>query len=283
MTAPGQRPAMAGILVDGVRRFAVLDGDAALVGGHLPHTWDDALQLSSEALYERCLHPGAARATTVDLSTPLGAHQEVWASGVTYLRSRDARKEESGSADVYDLVYTAARPELFFKAPAWRVVADGDAVGIRADSTWNVPEPELALVVNSRAEIVGVTIGNDMSSRSIEGENPLYLPQAKTYTRSCALGPFVVDVPDVSELEIALAVRRDGIEVFADATGLHNLVRRPQDLVASLFSALDFPHGVVLLTGTGIVPPDDFTLHEQDEIRITLDRVGALTNRVVVV
>lgn len=271
--------------VDGRRRLAVFDGDTALVGGDLPATWDEALQLDAPELLRRLSAPGAVEEVPdAAPAVPLGAHQEVWASGVTYERSREARTMESQVADVYDLVYEAERPELFFKAPAWRVVGDGELVGIRRDSTWDVPEPELALVVTSRAQIVGLTIGNDMSSRSIEGANPLYLPQAKTYERSCALGPRVLLGEDVTaglgERTVELTIRRGGEVVVEGRTGLDRMTRTPEELVAALFHSLSFPHGVVLLTGTGIVPPDGFTQEEGDVVEIAIDGLGRLTNLV---
>ncbi|WP_415907816.1 fumarylacetoacetate hydrolase family protein [Oleiharenicola sp. Vm1] len=213
--------------------------------------------------------------------------QEVWAAGVTYLRSKAARMEESDfSASAYDRVYAAERPELFFKAVAERVVASGDAVGIRRDARWNVPEPELALVLNSRGAVVGCTLGNDMSSRDIEGENTLYLPQAKVYDRSCALGPFIA--LDVSEEElrrrrIRLEITRAGAGVFAGETSLGQLKRSFAELAGWLGRSQTFAHGAVLLTGTGIVPPDAFTLAAGDEVAISLERFGTLRNAVVVV
>jgi 2-dehydro-3-deoxy-D-arabinonate dehydratase len=209
--------------------------------------------------------------------------QEIWAAGVTYKRSRAARMEESvASATVYDQVYTAARPELFFKANAWKVVAHDQPVRIRADSNWNVPEPELALVIDRRLHIVGFTIGNDMSSRDIEGENPLYLPQAKVYSNSCALGPCIVvrDRPLPESSEIEMEIIRDGVKEFHGQTSLANLKRTPRELVEYLFRDNSFPNGCFLLTGTGIVPPEDFTLHPGDEIRIRIDHIGELINYV---
>jgi 2-dehydro-3-deoxy-D-arabinonate dehydratase len=211
--------------------------------------------------------------------------QEVWAAGVTYYRSRTARIEESqtaGGGDFYERVYTAERPELFFKATAHRVAGPGQTVRIRRDSHWNVPEPELALVVTRTGRIVGYTIGNDMSSRDIEGENPLYLPQAKVYDRSCALGPCVLvaeDVPPAST-EIKLEIVREGETVFVGATTLAQLKRTPESLVEFLFRDNSFPQGCFLLTGTGIVPPDEFTLRSRDEIRITIEPIGTLFNTV---
>ena len=206
---------------------------------------------------------------------PIDDAQEVWAAGVTYLRSRQARMAESETADVYDRVYDADRVEVFFKANGWRVIGHGGRIRIRPDSTWDVPEPELALVLNQSGEIVGYTAGNDVSSRSIEGENPLYLPQAKVYNGSCALGPGIVLAhPDeMRDLAVRLAIEREGAPVFEDETRTSRLKRSLEEIAKWLFADLDFPHGAVLMTGTGIVPPDDFTLESGDAVRISL---GAL-------
>jgi 2-dehydro-3-deoxy-D-arabinonate dehydratase len=213
--------------------------------------------------------------------------QEVWAVGVTYLRSKKARMEESDfSATAYDRVYEAARPELFFKALAEKAVGPGEAVGIRADARWSVPEPELALVLNSRGHVAGCTVGNDMSSRDIEGENLLYLPQAKIYDRSCALGPFVtvgVGEAEARTWEIEMRIRRAGLEVFAGAVSAGQLKRSFAEMAGYLFRSQTLPHGAVLLTGTGLVPPDGFTLQEGDEVRIGISGIGVLENRVRVV
>jgi 2-dehydro-3-deoxy-D-arabinonate dehydratase len=209
--------------------------------------------------------------------------QEVWAAGVTYYRSRTARMEESqdaGGDSFYDRVYSAERPELFFKATPHRVAGPGKTVRIRKDSHWNVPEPELALVVTRNAKIVGYTIGNDMSSRDIEGENPLYLPQAKVYDGSCALGPCVLVTEDSLAVStgIRLEILRGGQSAFTGSTTLAQLKRTPASLVEFLYRDNSFPQGCFLLTGTGIVPGDDFTLSAGDEIRITIDNVGTLIN-----
>jgi 2-dehydro-3-deoxy-D-arabinonate dehydratase len=213
--------------------------------------------------------------------------QEVWAAGVTYLRSKQARMVESEfSADAYDRVYEAARPELFFKSLPEKVVAPGDAVGIRSDARWNVPEPELALVINSSGRIVGFTIGNDMSSRDIEGENLLYLPQAKIYARSCAVGPWILIGPTEDEARawtIHLEICRGGTQVFAGDTRVSQIKRSFAELVEHLFRSQQFPDGVVLLTGAGIIPPDAFTLAADDRVRITIAGIGTLENTVVVV
>ncbi len=193
---------------------------------------------------------------------PIDPMQEVWASGVTYLRSRDARKAESSVADVYQKVYDAERPELFEKSIGWRVVTNGSPVHIRADSTWNVPEPELVLVINAHGEIVGYTAGNDMSSRDIEGENPLYLPQAKVYDRSCAIGQeLVLCSPDaMRELAVSVEIQRGGKVVFAGETNINRMKRNLEELVSYLYKEMVFPHGAFLMTGTGVVPDESFTL-----------------------
>jgi 2-dehydro-3-deoxy-D-arabinonate dehydratase len=208
--------------------------------------------------------------------------QEVWAAGVTYKRSREARERESaGAARFYDLVYNAARPELFFKAPARRVVGPGGPVRIRRDSRWSVPEPELALMLSPTLKIVGYTIGNDMSSRDIEGENPLYLPQAKFYDGACALGPAVTlagDLPSLESTTIRLHIVRGSAVAFDGATTLAAMHRTFEDLASWLGRETSFPDGAVLLTGTGVVPPDDFTLAAGDEITIEIAVIGKLTN-----
>lgn len=213
--------------------------------------------------------------------------QEVWAAGVTYLRSKTARMEESDfSASAYDRVYDADRPELFFKSLAEKVVGTGDAVGIRADARWNVPEPELALVMSSRGKVVGCAVGNDMSSRDIEGENLLYLPQAKTYDRSCALGPWVAletDEATIRRWTIGIDIERGGKSVFSGQTGIDQIKRRFDELAAWLLRSQRFPHGVILLTGTGVVPDESFTLHPGDVVRIAIDGIGVLENHVVTV
>jgi 2-dehydro-3-deoxy-D-arabinonate dehydratase len=216
---------------------------------------------------------------------PIGS-QEVWAAGVTYYRSRAARMAESkeaGGGDFYDRVYLAERPELFFKATASRVAAPGEAVRIRSDAKWSVPEPELTLVINPRGQIIGYTIGNDMSSRDIEGENPLYLPQAKVYDRSSALGPCVLVSSDPlpPSTAIHLEIDRAGKSAFRGATTLAELRRKPAELVEYLFRDNSFPTGAYLMTGTGVVPPDSFTLAAGDRIRITIDAIGTLENTVV--
>ena len=217
-----------------------------------------------------------------ELQAPI-ASQEIWASGVTYFNSKLARQEESeaaGGGDFYARVYVAERPELFFKSTPHRCVGSGQTVRIRKDSTWNVPEPELTLLLTSSGKIVGYTIGNDMSSRSIEGENPLYLPQAKTYDGSAAIGPciYVSEWPFPIDSEIHMLINRDGEPVFEGKTSIVQMKRSLEELAGWLFRELSFPQGCFLMTGTGIVPTKDFTLEPGDEIRISIDRIGTLTN-----
>ncbi len=217
------------------------------------------------------------------LLAPLGT-QEVWAAGVTYQRSREARMEESADGgSFYDKVYRAPRPELFFKATPNRVVGPNQPLRIRSDSKWNVPEPELALVINSRGQIVAFTIGNDMSSRDIEGENPLYLPQAKIYMGCCALGPALLlasTAEDPRRFTISISVRREAQICFEASTAISRMKRGFGDLISYLVREQEFPNGVVLLTGTGIVPPDDFTLQSGDIIEIIVPEIGTLRNPV---
>jgi 2-dehydro-3-deoxy-D-arabinonate dehydratase len=271
-------------------RFGLIVGerviDLARSGG--PESLTAALQMPVAEL--RAALRAAEEAAHVDVpldSVSLRApidRQEVWAAGVTYLRSRDARMEESSQRDVYDRVYDADRPELFLKATPNRVSGPGEPIAIRGDSGWDVPEPELAILLNAHGELVGYTIGNDVSSRSIEGENPLYLPQAKVYSRCAALGPTVVTVdelPDVSNLEIELTIRRGGTELFRDSTATSQLHRTLSDLIAYLLRHNNYPAGVFLMTGTGIVPPSEFTLQDGDEVTIRIDGIGSLVNPVV--
>ena len=217
-----------------------------------------------------------------NLDTPMGS-QEIWASGVTYKRSREARIEESkkaGGGSFYDRVYDADRPELFFKATPQRTVGHGGTVRIRKDSVWNVPEPELTLFISSEGTIEGYTIGNDISSRSIEGENPLYLPQAKTYEGCAGLGPciYIPERPIASDTVIQLEIVRDGTIIFSDSIPISRMKRKHTELVAYLFRECDFPNGCFLMTGTGIIPPDTFTLKVADEVRINIDNIGTLIN-----
>jgi len=218
------------------------------------------------------------------LLAPIGA-QEVWAAGVTYLRSRDARMEESkesGGATFYDKVYEAERPELFFKSQPHRVAAHDEEVYIRHDSTWNVPEPELTLFISPSGTIQGYTIGNDMSSRSIEGENPLYLPQAKVYQRSAALGPclYVPAHPLPTTTRISMVIRRGGKDVYAGEVAISQIKRKLSDLAAWLYRDMDFPNGCFLMTGTCLVPGNEFTLEKGDKVEITIDHIGTLSNTV---
>ena len=248
--------------------------------------WDWLVNHRDLVAYLRSL-PAAvegARRLDDDVLAPVKT-QEVWAAGVTYARSRVARMEESkdaGGGSFYDAVYEAERPELFFKAAGWRVCGPGRPVRIRRDARWSVPEPELAVCVNSAGGIVGYTIGNDMSSRDIEGENPLYLPQAKIYDGACALGPalLVTEEPLPPDTAITMAVRRRGATVFDGATTLSQMRRTPGALVEWLYRETTFPAGCVLLTGTGVVPPDDFTLQPGDEVAIEIAPIGRLVNTV---
>jgi 2-dehydro-3-deoxy-D-arabinonate dehydratase len=247
-------------------------------------SWD---QLLSQDDLESTLTEAISGAKPAKLGGILAPieHQEVWAAGVTYYRSRGARMEESkdaGGGDFYDRVYSAARPELFFKSTASRTVGTGGKVRIRKDAKWSVPEPELTLVINSKGSIVGYTIGNDMSSRDIEGENPLYLPQAKVYDGSCALGPgiLVSSSPLPRDTEIVLEIDRGGRCVFAGCVKLTELKRDPKLLVEYLFRDNSFPNGCFLMTGTGVVPPSDFTLCSGDRIRIAIEPIGTLENEV---
>jgi 2-dehydro-3-deoxy-D-arabinonate dehydratase len=269
--------------------FGLIDGDEvidiAAAGG--PASLGTALQLSKTD-FDAAL----AGVKGSDLRTPLGEvtlnapidWQEVWCAGVTYLRSRDARMEVSQSMSVYDQVYEDDRPELFFKGMRFRVAGPGQEIAIRGDSTWDVPEPECALVINSAGEIVGYTIGNDVSSRSIEGENPLYLPQAKVYDKAAALGPVIAlsnEVDDPNDLSIELVIRRDDAVGFQGTTNTKQLHRTFADLVDYLYRDNTHFHGAILMTGTGIVPPSEFTLEAGDEVSITIDGIGTLTNPVI--
>jgi len=214
---------------------------------------------------------------------PIDNLTEVWAAGVTYKRSKVAREEESDHADVYSRVYNSERPELFFKSVAWRVSGPSDPIGVRPDSEINTPEPEIAIVCNSLQEIVGVSICNDVSSRSIEGENPLYLPQAKIYSGSCALGPGIIpiwEINDIYSLSISISIMRGGTIAWQGATSTEQIHRTFEDLVRYLFMNIHFPHGVFLSTGTGIVPEMSFSLIADDVVTITIDRIGELSNTV---
>jgi 2-dehydro-3-deoxy-D-arabinonate dehydratase len=271
-------------------RFGLVSGDrvidVAAAGG--PPNLAEALSLPASELSNRLgaltgAETGSLALAEATLLAPVD-RQEVWAAGVTYLRSRDARMEESTQKSVYDLVYDAERPEIFLKATAGRVRGPGEEIAVRGDSTWDVPEPELALVINRGGEIVGYTIGNDVSSRSIEGENPLYLPQAKVYTASAALGPVIVpswELGDLGGRAIRLVIRRDGAVLFDGATSTDQIHRSLEDLVAYLFRCNEFPDGAVLMTGTGIIPPSEFTLEAGDDVEISIDGIGSLRNPVI--
>jgi 2-dehydro-3-deoxy-D-arabinonate dehydratase len=250
-----------------------------------PEEWDNLVcevDLTSRASAAMNNPPVETLDSTTVLA-PVG-NQEVWAAGVTYYRSRTARMEESkdaGGGNFYDKVYAAERPELFFKAAGWRVVGSGKAVRIRSDAKWSVPEPELTLLINSVGKLIGYTIGNDMSSRDIEGENPLYLPQAKVYDGSCALGPCVLlSSTPLTDNVIRLEIMRRGETLFSGSTSTSELKRDPQQLIEFLYRDLSFPRGAFLMTGTGIVPGDDFTLQKGDVIRIAIDAIGVLENHV---
>lgn len=276
---------------DSVVRVGMVDDDAAVVDltpagiTTLSRVLESSDPIALLNGVDRKALPRFAIADVV-LRPPI-ERQEVWAAGVTYLRSKTARMEESDfSATAYDRVYDAERPEIFFKSIGEKVVAAGEGVGIRRDATWSVPEPELALVLNSRGQIAGCTIGNDMSSRDIEGENLLYLPQAKVYDRSCALGPCIrlgASEAEARDWTVRSSIIRDGSTVFSGETRLGNIKRSFDELVGFLCRSQSFPHGAVLLTGTGIVPPDDFTLREHDVVEIEIAPIGVLRNSVVVV
>jgi 2-dehydro-3-deoxy-D-arabinonate dehydratase len=246
---------------------------------------DDGLYAKMQAATQDTVATEDARTLlTTELLPPIQS-QEVWACGVTYIRSKVGRQEESkstGGSEFYARVYEADRPEIFFKASPYRTVGSGDEVRIRKDSTWDVPEPELTLAVTSSGTIVGYTIGNDMSSRSIEGENPLYLPQAKTWDGCAAVGPciYVTEEPLPEETTIHMAIRRTGTVVFEGDVAINQIKRKLPDLVSWLYRECTFPHGCLVMTGTGIVPPNDFTLQSGDEISITIEPIGTLVNRV---
>lgn len=248
---------------------------------------DDLLAGSAGTLEYVLDGPGAGDLPAGATVLAPAAGQEIWCAGVTYLRSRDARMGESaGSGDHYEQIYHADRPELFPKMAPGRVRGPGEVIGIRADSGWDVPEPELAAVADHRGRVVAYTIGNDVSSRSLEGQNPLYLPQAKVYTGSCAVGPCLVPVgraPDHAEMRIRLTIVRDGEAIYTDAVSVADMYRTPQDLVDWLYRAIDFPVGAVLLTGTAIVPEPEFTLRAGDEVTTEITGLGRLRNTVEVV
>jgi 2-dehydro-3-deoxy-D-arabinonate dehydratase len=261
-----------GILVEDGGSFFALEAE----------NWDALIRQPGLLERARDACEGDAVAAPTRVLAPV-VSQEVWAAGVTYFRSRSARIQESkdsGGGTFYDRVYGAERPELFFKATGNRVVGPAGMVRIRSDAHWSVPEPELTLVINAAGEIVGTTIGNDMSSRDIEGENPLYLPQAKVYNGSCAIGPCILlaDGPIAKSTGIRLEIERAQNIVFAGSTTLAELKRRPEELVEYLFREMSFPDGALLMTGTGVVPEDEFTLQRGDSIRVEIDGIGTLEN-----
>jgi len=236
---------------------------------------DTLLSLPGAAMGETLAAARTGRAAAGDRLPPIEHAQEVWAAGVTYLRSREARMAESDTADIYDKVYDAERAEVFFKALGWRAMGPEQPIRVRRDSTWDVPEPELAIVINGEGEIVGYTAGNDVSSRSIEGENPLYLPQAKVYDGSCAIGPGIViaGADAMRDLPIRLAITRGGQTLFDGETATSQLKRSVEDLAGWLTREMAFPVGVILMTGTCLVPEDEFTLKPGDTVRV---QVGEL-------
>lgn len=243
---------------------------------------DDNVLAKMEALTKTL--PAGDRSLISSVQAPIG-NQELWACGVTYLRSKIGRQEESkaaGGGDFYAKVYEAERPEVFFKCTPHRVVPHGGTVHIRKDSSWDVPEPELTLVVTSSGKIIGYTVGNDMSSRSIEGENPLYLPQAKTYDACASVGPciYITGQPLPETTTINLTIIRKGKTVFEGSVGIDQMKRKPQELVSFVYRECSFPHGSLIMTGTGIVPGHDFTLQVGDEVRIAIDHIGTLVNTV---
>lgn len=258
----------------------------AVDGRFLPSSFSLNLLLDLPAHLQVDLLNAVATANPAagDLLAPIEQAHEVWASGVTFLRSREARQAESTSGDIYQRVYLAERPELFYKSSGWRVCAPGTTIRIRSDSRWNVPEPELVLVLNRFGEICGYTAGNDVSSRDIEGENPLYLPQAKVYDGSCALGPSIIfgeSNLDLGQVPIQLEIVREGKVEFSGKTSTEMMKRSFPELTSYLFKEVSFPYGAFLMTGTGIVPPDTFTLIPGDFVRV---RVGdlVLENTVIV-
>jgi 2-dehydro-3-deoxy-D-arabinonate dehydratase len=262
--------------------------NSQLIGYFQPNSeLHDLLRLRADELrmqIENSFQPGTAHNLPTHILAPLDGETEVWAAGVTYKQSEQARMEESGTPDIYANVYAAKRPELFFKATPRRVAGPDAPIVVRTDSTWDVPEPELVLVVNAHAEIIGYTIGNDVSSRSIEGENPLYLPQAKIYAGCCGLGPGITPAWEVSDpynLTIHLAIERNGQVYWEGETSTRELKRRFDELVTYLFLENDFPDGVFLCTGTALVPERQFTLEPGDVVQIDVDQLGTLRNPVV--
>jgi 2-dehydro-3-deoxy-D-arabinonate dehydratase len=261
--------------------FVTRDGQTV---GRLPGPLSELLHLSVAELRSIVETATQFEAAGGRILAPIDGQTEVWAAGVTYKRSEEARVEESATPDIYSRVYRAERPELFFKANARRVAGPDAPVAVRSDSTWDVPEPEVAIVVNAGGEIVGYTIGNDVSSRSIEGDNPLYLPQAKVYAGCCALGPGITpvwEIPDPYVLGIRMRIQRDGRLHWQGQTSMREFARRLEDLVSYLFREDDFPDGVILSTGTALVPDSPFTLEAGDVVEIDIDQLGTLRNPVV--
>jgi 2-dehydro-3-deoxy-D-arabinonate dehydratase len=267
----------AGIVLENEEKFFLIQNE----------NWDEFINddnLLEKAMKLTSTTTAGGRELISDVSAPIG-NQELWACGVTYLRSKVGRQEESkdaGGGDFYARVYEADRPEVFFKSTSHRVVGPNDKVRIRKDSSWDVPEPELTLVVTSSGKIIGYTVGNDMSSRSIEGENPLYLPQAKTYDGCAAVGPciYITEQPLAETTNIQLEISRNGKVAFEGKVGIRQMKRTPEELVSFVFRECSFPHGCMIMTGTGIVPENDFTLQSADEIRISIDGIGQLVNTV---
>jgi 2-dehydro-3-deoxy-D-arabinonate dehydratase len=280
-------PALARVLTARGDRHLCLWRDGGLWDLH-PLSLDELLQLPLDEIRDRLEHGSGPRQridpATVELAAPAES-QEVWAAGVTYLRSREARLEETRQRTIYEDVYESARPELFFKAAGWRVVPQSGDVGVREDSTWDVPEPELAVLSNSRAEVVAYACGNDMSSRSIEGENPLFLPQAKVYDRSCAIGPAAVLAwgVDIARAVVRMTIERGGSVVFSGTSTVGDMTRDPAKLVSVLYSSYTLPVGAWLLTGTSLVPPEPYTARAGDVVRIAIDGLGELSNPVATV
>jgi 2-dehydro-3-deoxy-D-arabinonate dehydratase len=267
-----------GVVIEQAHQFFLVPGES----------WDDFINddhLVEKAKTLTTVLPAGDETLISEVLAPIGTNQELWACGVTYYRSMVGRQEESkvaGGADFYGKVYEAERPECFFKSTPHRVAGNKEFVRIRKDSTWDVPEPELTLVVTSSGKIIGYTVGNDMSSRSIEGENPLYLPQAKTYDGCAALGPcvYITDEPLSPETTIYLSITRNNLLVFEGSIAISQMKRTPQELVSFIYRESSFPFGSLVMTGTGIVPGSDFTLQSADEISITIDGIGNLVNLV---
>jgi 2-dehydro-3-deoxy-D-arabinonate dehydratase len=273
-------PSLLRLIHDGSHLTAVWQGGRI---NRLNQELDQMLKQPIQSIWTALERPGPELDPSMcQLLAPVES-QEVWATGVTYLRSRDARIEESTTADIYERVYRAVRPELFFKAAGWRVVPAGGEVGVRSDSTWTVPEPELCVLSNSRSEVVAYACGNDMSSRSLEGENPLYLPQAKVYDRSCSIGPVAVLAwhTNPARARIEMQIERSGEMVFSGQAAVSDLVRDPAELTGVLHSVYPLPVGAWLMTGTSIVPPLPYTAVAGDVVTISIEGIGSLLNRVV--